>query len=285
MLTLKSITTALFILAVPTLAFAKDPEPSVVVASIAPMETSPFASNEERLDQVREWILGFMTKAAPPGRKVYYPEGQETPEEASVRYKAVANDIIRVVYNPHTKPLFPGPNGRARTVSVILSIMLHESAFMRHVDFGLGKYGKGDSGQSWCSMQIKIGTGRTMKWNVKHDRPIAWNDPKDEISEGVTGEELVANRQLCISEGLKILRVSFGGTKGLPIDDRLRVYASGDRDKGADASHNRMRTAMMFFSTSSKARTFTDAEVMEALDKDRLEVFIQGLPSEASPVL
>lgn len=285
MLSLKSITTALFILAVPTVAYAKNSEPPVVVASIAPVETAPFISDDDRLDQVREWILGFMTKVAPPGRKVYYPEGQETVEAANARYQAVANDIIHVVYNPRTKPLFSGPNGRARTVSVILSIMLHESGFMRHVDYALGKYGRGDSGQSWCSMQIKVGAGRTMKWNMRHDRPIAWNDPKEDIFEGYTGEELVANRQLCIGEGLKVLRVSFGGTKGLPIDDRLRVYASGDRDKGAEASHNRMRTAMMFFATTGRARTFTDDEVMKALDNERRRLFLGLPPRESNSVL
>lgn len=211
------------------------------------------------------WILSFMVTAAPPGRKVYYPEGQETKDEAVVRYEAVAQDIVDVVYSPHVTPLFKGPNGRAQTVSVILSVMLHESSFMRHVDLGLGKYARGDHGQSWCSMQLRIGEGKTMRWNIKHDRPVAWNDPKEEIFDGYTGDELIANRKLCISEGLHILRVSFGGTKGLPLDDRLRVYASGDRNKGAEASRNRMRTAMQLFAKTTKTRDFTDADVMHLL--------------------
>jgi hypothetical protein len=214
-----------------------------------------------------------MVASAPPGRKIYYPEAQETKEEAMVRYEAVAKDIVDVVYSPNVKPLFTGPNGRAQTVSVILSVMLHESAFMRHVDLGLGKYARGDHGASWCSMQIKVGDGKTMRWNVKYDRPVAWNDSKDDIFDGYTGEELVQNRKLCISEGLKILRISFGATKGLPLDERLRVYASGDRERGSAASQARMRPAMLFFQKTAKERTFTDADVMAALEESRVPAF------------
>src|SRR4051812_20510026 len=114
------------------------------------------------LKMVTAWILSFMVTAAPPGRKVYYPEGQETKEEALTRYEEIAQDIVDVVYSPHTKPLFTGPNGRAQTVTVILSVMLHESAFMKHVDRGLGKYARGDHGASWCSMQLRIGDGKTL---------------------------------------------------------------------------------------------------------------------------
>jgi hypothetical protein len=222
-------------------------------------------AENETLNQVRSWIVGIISKAAPPGRKIYYPEGQETVEEATARYESIADDLIHVIYDPKTKPLFRGENGRARTVTVVLGIMFHESAFMRQVDYGLGKAGRGDHGRSWCSLQIKVGDGKTLKWNTVHDRPIKWNDPKEEIFDGYTGKELVENRRLCISEGLKIMQLSFGGTAGLPLADRLRVYASGNREDGADKSHSRMNTAMRFYASSTKDRTFTDADVMKAL--------------------
>lgn len=275
MVSLKSIATAFFVLALPLQALAKEPpQPAAPVVAEAP--------EEARLEQVRSWILSFMTKVAPPGRKVYYPEGQETVEDATTRYKAIANDIIYVVYNPKTKPLFKGPNGRSRTVSVILSVMFHESAFMRHVDYDLGKYSRGDSGQSWCMMQLRIGEGRTMKWNLAEDRPIAWNDPKEDIFNGYTGEELIQNRQLCIGEGLKILRLSFSVCGKLPIEDRLRSYASGSCEKGADASHNRVRTAMQWFASSFKSQ-FTDLQVVNALDAERRRLFLGLPPREPGP--
>jgi hypothetical protein len=210
------------------------------------------------------WIFSFIVAVAPPGRKVYYPEAQETQQEAEARYMSIAQDVVSVVYAPGMKPLFRGPSGRAQTVSVILSVMFHEGSFMKNVDFGLGKYARGDGGRSWCLMQIKVGNGKTMPWNIVHDRPKRWNDPPEEVFNGYTGEELVHDRKLCISEGLKILRLSFGQCSKLPMEDRLRSYASGSCEKGEDASRNRMRQAMNWF-----AKTYTkqldDATVMSTL--------------------
>ncbi len=216
------------------------------------------------LETVTTWILSLIMTSAPPGRKIYYDEGQETIEEATARYESIADDIIAVVYDPATIPLFKGPTGRARTVSVILSVMLHESSFMRHVDYGLGKYARGDHGQSWCLMQLRIGNGKTMRWDTVRGRPAAIGAHSEDVFEGYKGEDLVSDRKLCISEGLKVLAVSFGGTYGLPLEDRLRVYASGSRDKGSDASHNRMNLAVKWFN-KYPYKTIKDAEVMQEL--------------------
>ncbi len=247
-------------LALPLTALA---ETSPTVNASLRVDTQQDAS--ERLAQVRGWIVGIISKAAPPGRKIYYPEGQETVEDAQARYESIADDLIQVVYDPKTPPLFKDANGRARTIAVILGVMLHESGFMRQVDYGIGKSGLGDHGKSFCSLQLKVGKGRTIKWNTRYNRPVKWNDPKDEIFDGYTGPELVQNRRLCISEGLKLMRISFGGTHGLPLEDRLRIYASGNREDGADKSHSRMNTAMTFYAKSAKERTFKDEDIMQAL--------------------
>lgn len=247
-------------------ACAKPPETPVaapVLASTHSVVATPSSPNEE-LDRALAWAYSFIVDVAPPGRKIYYPEGQETVAEAEARYRSIARDVISVIYDPNTKPLFTGPYGRARTVAVVLSVMFHESSFMRHVDYGLGKYARGDHGKSWCLMQVKIEDERTMRWNSVEDRPVAWNDPKDQIFEGHTGEEMVEDRQVCIREGIKILQISFGGTKGMPIDDRLRIYASGSRDKGALASKNRMRKAMQWYAKSFQ-KGMKDEFIMEAL--------------------
>lgn len=254
-------------LALPLTAYAETNHPTVNASFRA--ESVPDQDASARLADVRSWIVGIISKAAPPGRKIFYPEGQETVESATARYESIADDLIQVVYDPKTAPLFKDANGRARTIAVILGVMLHESGFMRQVDYGLGKYGKGDHGKSFCSLQLKVGTGRTIPWNTRFNRPIKWNDPKEDIFNGYTGEELVSNRRLCISEGLKLMRISFGGTSGLPLEDRLRIYASGNREEGVDKSHSRMKTAMTFYSTSAKQRTFTDADVMKILEKEK----------------
>lgn len=215
------------------------------------------------MEPVIAWILAFMVSVAPPGRKTFYEEAQETQTEASARYQSIAEDIIEVVYNPATKPLFRGSNGRSRTVSVILSIMLHESGFMKNVDYGVGKFARGDKGNSWCLMQINVGKGRTIKWNVKHDRLPRWGDDPNDIFEGYTGSELVTDRQKCIGEGLKVLRVSFAACRGLPMDQKLRVYASGRCTAGSEGSAARMGTAIRWFGNSRAKRTFVDADVSE----------------------
>jgi hypothetical protein len=219
---------------------------------------------KKKLNEAKEWVLSFIRNVAPPGRKVYYPEGQETKELAETRYDSIAKDLLGVIYHPKTKPLFTGPYGRARTLAVVLSVMMHESSFMRHVDYGLGKYAKGDQGKSVCLMQIFVDEGRTMRWNTVENRPVKWNDPTADISNGYTGDEILSDRQICIREGMKVLLVSFGGTKGMPLDERLRIYASGSRDKGAESSRNRMRTAMQWYAKSFRNQ-FTDAEVMAAV--------------------
>lgn len=231
------------------------------------------------LSSVTAWLVSLMVMAAPPGRKIYYPEAQETETEALVRYQSIAKDITEVVYSPETKPLFKGVDGRARTASFILSIMSHESAFMKHVDYNLGKYARGDQGKSWCSMQILIGTGRTKSWNTKYDRPALPNDPEDQVREGYSGEELIADRKLCISEGLKIVRQSFYACGNVPIQERLRSYASGSCEKGLQASKNRVNTALFFYGKFK--RDFTDDQVVNEVVKLRNGVFLTvPVPSE-----
>lgn len=225
------------------------------------------------LDIVTAWILSFIVSVAPPGRKVYYPEGQETREEAEIRYRDITKDVVEVVFDPEVKPLFAGPTGRARTISVVLSVMFHESSFMKHVDYNLGKYARGDEGKSWCLMQIKIDQegGRTLPWNkVKNRRPL-WGDLPEDIEQGYTGEELIADRKVCIREGMKILRTSFSSCRHLPLNERLRQYASGSCEKGGDASKNRMNGAIRWYDKSFKNQ-FKDQQVMDflALPKEPL---------------
>ena len=117
------------------------------------------------------WIMGFMIAAAPPGRKTYVPEAEETREEALERYHDIAQDIAVVLYGPEReKSLCGGRYAQARTVSVVLSLMLHESGFRKDVDYGLGKLARGDQGRSWCLMQLNVGTGKTIPWHEKHNR-------------------------------------------------------------------------------------------------------------------
>lgn len=232
-----------------------------------PPEPEPTATD---WDLAVNWMLGFMTKNAPPGRQTFYTEAQETKEDSLKRYTEIANALIEVVYDPNTKPLFKGSAGRARTASVILAVALFESGFMKNVDFGIGKFGRGDNGHSWCMLQLNIGSGRTLQWNTKHDRPPRAGDKPEDIFRGYTGPELVSDRRLCIGEALKGLRLSFNSCPGLPLDQRLRVYGSGTCEGAADASRIRMQAAIKFWNDTQPQRIFKDDAVV-AMVKARRE--------------
>jgi hypothetical protein len=217
------------------------------------------------VNAVIAWLLTFMVSVAPTNRKVYYPDAKETSEEAQLRYESIASDIVSVVWNSSNPPLFKGPNGRAKTASVMLGIMFFESNFRRDVDLGLGKAGVGDSGTSFCLMQVKTGTGRTGTWNKTKNRFKVWGDKDEDLVEGWTGPELVQDRKKCIEAGYRVMSASFAVCRNLPVSAWLRAYASGnckDDGGGAEKSESRMNFGMNWF--NNHRPSFTDAEFLNA---------------------
>lgn len=235
--------------------------PISVEASVPKVVTS-VAEHKSDAALAETWLFDHMVKLAPPGRKLWYPDSEETKEEAEKRYRGIARDIVEVVYNPTTKVPFKGPLGRTRTASLILSVMFHESGFMKHVDYGLGKYARGDQGDSWCMMQLNIGQGRTLKWNRVHDRLVQWKDRPQDIFEGFTGEELIEDRKRCIQEGLKVLRVSMSTCRSQPLLLQLSSYASGKCYKGHEESRLRVGMAIRIFSSTKTKRNFQESSVV-----------------------
>lgn len=255
-------------------------ETSVVDVPTAVVADEPAVAETDRQKAV-EWMVGFMTRHAPPGRTTFYAEAQETKEEALERYHGIANAVVDVVYNPETKPVFGGPNGRARSSAVILAIMLFESGFMKNVDYGVGKFGRGDAGKSWCLLQLNVGAGRTIKWNKKFDRVPRMGDDQADIFEGYTGPELVGDRRKCIGEAYKALRLSFGSCRSmqLPLDQKLRVFGSGNCNGAVKESRLRMKAALKFWDDTHKTRGFKDDAVLASVAKSL------GLPAAgAKPV-
>jgi len=217
------------------------------------------------------WIMDFMSRHAPPGRKTYYVEAQETKVDALERYESIASDIVEVIYNKNTKPLFKGANGRARTVSIVLGIMLFESGFGRNVDFGVGKFARGDKGNSWCLMQLNVGKGRPWTraggWNIVHERPWRYGDKKEDLIPGASGAEMVKDRRLCFTEGLRLVKLSFRSCRRRPFKERLNVYASGRCDWGAKGSRLRMTASIKMYKNSYHLRKlFKDDDVVTAVE-------------------
>lgn len=195
------------------------------------------------------WALSFITSVAPADQPQFAKDAKESVGDGQARRESIAKDVVDVVYADPAPPLFAGPKGRGQTVPVILSIMSHESSFRRDVDFGIGPLSKGDGGKSWCLMQNQIGGARTPAWNTKLHRFAYPSDPIEDVVQGWTGKELVEDRKKCITAGLRVVRASFAGTSGLPVLERLRIYASGKADAGSSASQKRMGTAVKWYAS------------------------------------
>ena len=122
---------------------------------------------------------------------------------------------------------------------LLLSMALKESGFRRDVDYGKGKYARGDGGRSRCFLQLNVGAGRTVAWNKKEGRFAKGDDNKDDVEPGYTGKELVEDRKKCFRAGYRVLQASLGACGG--GDNGLRIYAAGSCDKAEDISRKRMR--------------------------------------------
>jgi hypothetical protein len=61
---------------------------------------------------------------------------------------------------------------------------------------------------------------------------------------GYSGQDLVADRELCFAAGLRIVRNSFNACSKLPTLERLSAYASGNCNDGREASRRRVGAAI-----------------------------------------
>jgi hypothetical protein len=165
------------------------------------------------MNALAAWIFAVVTALAPyrpanGGMRRYRPDA--TAEAHAARLGTLATDLAAVVL---ANPPLPGM-GRASTLRLLLSIAYLESGFERDVDLGLG-HGRGDSGRSFCLMQVQTGQG-----HVKSSDPeiASW-----------TGPDLVADRTKCFRAGLSVLRGSLHACAhaGFQGADRLSAYTSG----------------------------------------------------------
>jgi hypothetical protein len=171
------------------------------------------------------YLLAAMVTWSPPGDHDYYERREETLE----RYAAIARDVAEVALDPAEAPLFGGPQGRVQTGLLLASVAFYESGgYRRDVDLGIGKKARGDSGRSWCLMQINLGDGMT--------------------AERWSGRDLVLDRQKCLRVGLRRMRESFDMCKGEVFVDRLSGYTTGRCTADDDFSHRRMKRALQWWS-------------------------------------
>ena len=170
------------------------------------------------------YLFAAMLAWSPAREHEYY----EPRDETLARYVGIARTIARVALDPAEPPLFGGPDGRAETGLFVASVAFYESGgFRRDVELGTGKHARGDSGRSWCLMQVNIGGGVTQ--------------------ENWSGLELVGDQEKCIRAGLHRMRESFIHCKSQTLIDRLSGYTAGRCRDGADAAHRRTVRAIEFW--------------------------------------
>jgi len=186
------------------------------------------------------WLVWAMNSMAPAHRTHVVPEAVESFEQADTRYTEIASAVVDVAFDETEAPLFIGANARSRMAMFLINKFYFESGFRRDVQYGDGRAryaesGLNDHGRSWCLGQLNLGKRAVLidgKWS---------EDSKATTAEGWTGRELLDDINKCVRASLHAMRSSFGMCRGLPLDQRLAVYAAGkcDSDTGKRISERR----------------------------------------------
>lgn len=232
------------------------------------LTTISSALNAASLTDMEEWITGRMLKWVPVG-KSYYKDAKETEEEGRNRYLSIAKDAISVAYDLNEKPIFPGPYGRSKTLAVMLAIAESESAFRKDVDYGIGKYARGDGGRSWCLMQIQLSSPVKGKTRIRLDLNTEYFNYVSHAS-AIGGEDLVSNRKLCFRSALRMIRKSFDICSRSKVENRLSMYTGEGCSSKSPKSKYKMTKAINWL--KDKIAPLNDMEVLRELSKGTYKV-------------
>lgn len=185
------------------------------------------------------WMFSVVLTLAPPTSP--YAKGED-PAERAVRLQSIAEDISEVVFDADEEPLFPGPSGHEKSAVFVATYAAHESGqFFKGVDDGTKR---GDSGSSWCIMQMHIGRKKTL--------------------EGWTGPEIIQDRRKCVRAGYHVMKIAMKKCKGSE-ESRMAAYISGSCDKAVGEAKKRYRHAIQVFKTNTLDK-FVALHVDEPID-------------------
>jgi hypothetical protein len=166
----------------------------------------------------------------------------QTPEETRVRYAEFARDAATVAFDRAEAPLFHGEAGRVKTAITLLSIASLEGYYRDDVDNGTKR---GDSGNSWCLMQVNTGGQRIVMRGQMYGYALA------NTVQGWSGKDLVEDRTKCFRAALHIARES------MKVCGNLSVYATGKCYRGGEPAGtlrlNRAKEAFRGWMTGDSA--------------------------------
>lgn len=233
---------------------AKNPSPGTE-ATASGVQTSKPAPRDptSSVPQLHAWLVDRMKKWSPAGRS-FIKDAKETKEEGEARYSEIASAAISVVYDPSEKPIVEGKNARAKSLAILMSLSWFESGFRRDVDFGIGSLGRGDSGKSWCMVQVLLGppngSGKTTRRVVLGPDGTVDVVTDKSATLGWGGEDLVADRTKCYRVGMRLLRKSFRSCSGQAFEDRISTYGAGKCLKNWEPSRVRVERAKRWLAES-----------------------------------
>jgi hypothetical protein len=175
------------------------------------------------MNPVVAWLLALALQFAPPERSKQLPGWEETVEQRTARYAAIAEDIWHTVKTGrHINGL-----GKRRTAALMLAVAIGESGLDPDTDKGPcyrgGKYRpRCDYGHAASMWQIKLGRGKTAQ-------------------EGWGQADLFADRRKAAAVALRGIRGSWWMCRRLPEAHRLAAYGSGTCRRGHKGSAARIR--------------------------------------------
>lgn len=155
------------------------------------------------MNTLSTWIFTVLLSIVPPQKAV-----NESEVDMKARYESIATDMAEVIEK--SKPIFNGKDAELRTAALLSSIAFYESGLRKDVDEGNAR---GDSGRSWCLMQINIGNGHVLVGDAEMK---SW-----------TGKDLVTDRKKCFAAAIEVVRASMKQCSHLKDGSVLGGYTTG----------------------------------------------------------
>ncbi len=121
-------------------------------------------------------------------------------------YRAIAQDLVIVAYDPDEAPLFGGPRGRARTALLLDAVASLESQYRADVDDGRKRGGLGEV----CILQVLLPSPR-------HRVVLRGDTYAYSLDEGWSYADLVEDRQKCVRVALRKMRESLRACHDLSL--------------------------------------------------------------------
>lgn len=166
------------------------------------------------MDALVTWLLTAMLSWCPPA--VYFAPYGETVADATVRLRAVAEDVMTVAMDAKEPPAFTGAAGRVKTALLSAAIGSKETSFQIFVDEGkcnqhgykADRRGNCDGGHAFTYWQMHVFNGGYILMDdgtltsPRYAPAIAASHPDLVIG----GDELLADRQVAARVAQRLVR-------------------------------------------------------------------------------